>query len=72
MGLASLYAGRKLYELATLPAAIHGVNTTLSHGESHEDLSPGVQAVYIAACIFLTVVAGLMSGLTLGLMSLDR
>ena len=40
--------------------------------EGREPLSPGQQVTFIVISVFLTILAGLMSGLTLGLMSLDR
>lgn len=41
----------------------------MQHG--HEALSPGVETGYALAVVGLVIGAGLMSGLTLGLLSLD-
>lgn len=37
-----------------------------------EPLSSGMKTLYIFICIFLVVFSGMMAGLTLGLLSLDR
>jgi hypothetical protein len=41
----------------------------MQHG--HETLTPGVETAYALAVVVLVLGAGLMSGLTLGLLSLD-
>lgn len=66
MGFGAHAAGRKLIELAMQPSA----TTLMGHREG--PLSPGMETLYICVCILLVVLAGLMAGLTLGLMSLDR
>ena len=41
------------------------------HHHEHTSLTPEQIAIYITASVLLTLMAGLMSGLTLGLLSLD-
>ena len=49
-----------------LRGALHGASSS-----KHAPLTPQQVATYIAASVLLTLMAGLMSGLTLGLLSLD-
>ncbi|GAB4822256.1 hypothetical protein N2152v2_009302 [Parachlorella kessleri] len=69
-GLGALYAGRRLLQLAQ-EAAVPASMPIAAH-EGREPLSPGQQVAFIVISVALTILAGLMSGLTLGLMSLDR
>ena len=41
-------------------------------GDGAEEEDPGLKVVYIGVSIGLVLLAGLMSGLTLGLMSMDQ
>ncbi|KAL6775935.1 hypothetical protein ACKKBG_A19145 [Auxenochlorella protothecoides x Auxenochlorella symbiontica] len=61
------YATRKLLLDATLPDGV--VARVL---EEAEPLSPGMTTAYILLCIVLVIFSGIMAGLTLGLLSLDR
>lgn len=40
--------------------------------EPEEPLTTGEMWIYIGICLFLTIVAGFMSGLTVGLASIDK
>lgn len=43
----------------------------MAEGEGEEVLTPGTRLAYTLISVLLVLTAGLMSGLTLGLMSLD-
>lgn len=66
---------RKLLADTVLHTAEHSATTPLSGFnflDNHAELSPGVRALYIVVSIVLVLFSGMMAGLTLGLLSLDR
>eukprot|EP00887_Chlorella_sp_A99_P005745 scaffold1.g5745.t1 len=66
------HLARKLLAGGALPELPTKANFQLHVVEAGEELTPGQTSAYVAICVLLVVFSGIMAGLTLGLLSLDK